>query len=85
LNPEVLVLDEPMNDLDPRTKRFLRELLLSLHSAGKTILCATHDFPYVEGVFKRAVVFSQDHRIIREGGYDEVVSDQAFLASENLA
>jgi cobalt/nickel transport system ATP-binding protein len=84
LNPEVLVLDEPMNDLDPRTKRFLRALILSLHGAGKTIICATHDFRYVEGVFKRAVVFSEDHRIIREGPYDEVVSDEVLLASDNL-
>ncbi len=84
LNPEVLVLDEPMNDLDPRTKRFLREIILSLHGAGKTIICATHDFRYVEGVFKRAVVFSEDHRIIREGAYDEVTSDEVFLASDNL-
>ena len=84
LNPEVLVLDEPMNDLDPRTKRFMRELILTLHDAGKTIICATHDFRYVKGVFKRAVVFSEDHRIIRDGVYDEVVSDEVFLASENL-
>ena len=84
LNPEVLALDEPMNGLDPRTKRFLRELLLSMSSAGKTILCATHDFRYVEGVFERAVVFSEDHRIIREGTYDEVASDRDFLNANNL-
>jgi cobalt/nickel transport system ATP-binding protein len=84
LNPEVLLLDEPMNGLDPRTKRFLRELLLSLRAAGKTILCATHDFRYVEGVFERAVVFSEEHRIIREGPYGEIVSDRAFLEANNL-
>jgi len=84
LNPEVLALDEPMNGLDPKTKRFLCEFLLSLTSAGKTILCATHDFRYVEGVFKRAVVFSEDHRIIRDGAYDEVTSDHGFLEANNL-
>jgi cobalt/nickel transport system ATP-binding protein len=84
LNPEVLALDEPMNGLDPRTKHFLRELLLSMSSAGKTILCATHDFRYVEGVFQRAVVFSEDHRIIREGTYDEVASDRDFLNANTL-
>lgn len=85
LNPEILALDEPMNGLDPRTKRFLRGLLLSLRSAGKTILCASHDFRYADGVFERAVVFSEDHRIIREGAYDEVASDNDFLAANNLA
>jgi cobalt/nickel transport system ATP-binding protein len=84
LNPEVLALDEPMNGLDPRTKRFLRDLLLSLREAGKTILCATHDFGYVDGVFEKAVVFSEDHRIVREGAYDEVASDRDFLNANNL-
>jgi cobalt/nickel transport system ATP-binding protein len=84
LNPEVLALDEPMNGLDPRTKRFLRELFLSLREAGKTILCATHDFGYVDGVFEKAVVFSEDHRIVREGAYDEVASDRDFLNANNL-
>ncbi len=34
LNPEVLVLDEPMNGLDPRMKHFLREIILSLNESG---------------------------------------------------
>ena len=85
LNPDVLTLDEPMNGMDPRTKRLLRELLLSLGRAGKTILCATHDFAYVEGLFTRAVVFSEDHRIVREGPFETVVSDRDFLESVNLA
>ena len=84
LNPDVLVLDEPMNGLDPRTKRFLRDLIRQLHGAGKTILCATHDFPYVEGVFRTAVVLSEDHRVIRVGPYDEVLEDRSFLESNNI-
>lgn len=84
LNPEVLVLDEPMNGLDPKTKRFLRELLIKLNSAGKTIICSTHDFEYVEGVFKRALVFSKDHKIIRDDEYESVISDIEFLEHENI-
>ena len=85
LNPEVLTLDEPMNGLDPRTKRFLRDLLLSLGAAGKTIIGATHDFEYVRGLFSTAVVFSADHRIIRQGPFDEIVADTEFLQAHNLA
>ena len=84
LNPEVLALDEPMNGLDPRTKRFLRELVISLRQAGKTILCATHDFPYVRDVFSTAVVFSAEHRLVRIGPFEEVVSDTVFLEGNNL-
>lgn len=84
LNPEVLVLDEPMNGLDPKTKRFLRELMLKLNSSGKTIICSTHDFEYVKGVFKRALVFSKDHTIIRDDEYDEVIADDEFLEANNI-
>lgn len=79
LNPEVLLLDEPMNGLDPRMKEFLRRLLVDLGRAGKTILCSTHDFHYVEGVFDRAVVLSGEHRIARIGPYPEIVADEPFL------
>lgn len=84
LNPEVLVLDEPMNGLDPKTKRFLKELLINLNEAGKTIICSTHDFEYVEGVFKRAVVFSQEHSIIRDDDYYKVIKDEDFLVEHNI-
>ena len=84
MNPDVLVLDEPMNGLDPKTKRFLRNLLIDLNKAGKTILCSTHDFEYIKDVFKRAVVFSGDHTIIRDGNYSEIINDEKFLYENNI-
>lgn len=84
LNPEVLVFDEPMNGLDPKTKRFIRELMIALNKAGKTILCSTHDFEYVKDTFKRAVVFSKDHSIIRDDEYNRVISDTEFLYENNI-
>ncbi|MBZ9689282.1 energy-coupling factor ABC transporter ATP-binding protein [Clostridium estertheticum] len=84
MNPEVLVFDEPMNGLDPESKRFLRELMILLNDAGKTILCSTHDFEYVKGVFKRVVVFSKDHTIIRDGSYKEIMEDNEFLFNNNI-
>lgn len=84
LNPEVLVLDEPMNGLDPRMKRFLRGILLSLNEAGKTILCSTHDFHYIDGVFRTALVIGEEHRVVRTGPYQEVIGDEAFLRAQNI-
>lgn len=84
MNPEVIVFDEPMNGLDPKTKRFLKDLMIRLNNSGKTILCSTHDFGYVEGVFKRAVVFSSDHSIIRDGDYEEILKDKDFLIKNNI-
>lgn len=84
MNPQVIVMDEPMNGMDPKSKKFLRELLVKLNQAGKTIICATHDFEYVEDVFKRAIVFSQEHKIIRDGDYKEIIGDEDFLKFHNI-
>lgn len=84
LNPDVIVLDEPMGGLDPKTKRFVRELMISLNKCGKTIICSTHDFEYVKGIFKRAIVLSSQHKIIRDGNYDDILSDKKFLYDNNI-
>ncbi len=41
-NPDLLLLDEPINGLDPEGIRELRQLLLKLHAEGKTILISSH-------------------------------------------
>lgn len=83
-NPDVITLDEPMNGLDPKTKRFLRELLIKLNDSKKTIICSTHDFEYVSGLFKRAVVFSKDGAIIRDDDYKSIIEDDDFLYENNI-
>ncbi|PJI06926.1 MULTISPECIES: energy-coupling factor ABC transporter ATP-binding protein [Clostridium] len=84
MNPEVITLDEPMNGIDPKGKRFLKELLVDLNKSGKTIICATHDFEYIKGVFHRAIVFSEDHKIIRDGEYENIINDKEFLRKCNI-
>jgi len=84
LNPDVLVLDEPMNGLDPKTKRFIREVMLSFIAAGKTLLCSTQDFTYVEGLFVRGVVISADHVVVRDDEYQSILADHEFLGHCNI-
>lgn len=84
MNPQVIIMDEPMNGMDPKSKKFLKELLIKLNKAGKTIICATHDFEYVDGIFERAIVFSEEHKIIRDGNYEEIISDEEFLKEHNI-
>ncbi len=84
MNPQVITLDEPMSGIDPKGKKFLRELLINLNLAGKTVICSTHDFEYTRGVFKRAVVFSEDHKIIRDDNYESIINDEKFLVENNI-
>ncbi|HEY9247214.1 MAG TPA: ABC transporter ATP-binding protein [Candidatus Methanoperedens sp.] len=84
INPDVLLLDEPTNGLDPRTQRWLVELLLELRKSGKTIIIATHDLGIVEEVSERAVVFSEDHHIVANGKAQEILNDTELLIKVNL-
>lgn len=84
INPDVLLLDEPTNGLDPRTQRWLVELLLELRKNGKTIIIATHDLNIVEEVSERAVVFGEDHRIAANGETHVILNDTELLMRVNL-
>ncbi len=84
LNPEVLTLDEPMNGLDPRIKRFMKDLIIDLNKSGKTIICATHEFEYIEGIFEKTLVLSESHNIIRTGKSILILQDEKFLTEHNL-
>jgi cobalt/nickel transport system ATP-binding protein len=84
INPDVLLLDEPTNGLDPRTQRWLVELLLELRRTGKTIIIATHDLGIVEEVSERAVVFSEDHKIVANGDARAILNDTELLMKVNL-
>lgn len=41
-NPKLLILDEPSSGLDPRARVEMKELLMNLHSMGKTIVISSH-------------------------------------------
>ena len=57
-DPDLLLLDEPYNGLDPIGRRELRKLLLGLKEAGKTILLSSHIVPDVEAVCDRVGILS---------------------------
>ncbi len=83
-NPSVLLLDEPFGELDPRGRRALRELLVRLHAAGKTLVAATHDLTLAEGLFHRGVVFREDHRMGADAPLEEILRDRERLEAWNL-
>jgi cobalt/nickel transport system ATP-binding protein len=84
MNPEVLLFDEPTAALDPRTQHWLTQLIVELNAAGKTIVLATHDLDVLDLLADRALVFSEDHRIVRAGRPAEVLTDRELLMNVNL-
>ncbi|WP_114853629.1 ABC transporter ATP-binding protein [Brachybacterium sp. YJGR34] len=73
-DPEVLVLDEPANGLDPEGIRWMRHLLRSFADAGGTVLLSSHQLREVEATVDRLVVISQG-RLVREGSLEELSAE----------
>jgi len=84
LNPEVLVLDEPMNGLDPRTERWLAEFIINLNKSGKTVIVSTHNLELVQEISQRAVLFGEDHRIAADLDTYSLLDDVVLLKRVNL-
>ena len=84
INPEVLMLDEPTNGLDPRTQQWLLDLLAQLHVAGRTIVVATHQLELLDRLADRAVVIGEDHRLAADGPLAAVLADRELLVRVNL-
>ena len=84
MNPDVLLMDEPMGGLDPRTRSFLMGLILALHDTGKTIVIATHDLSLVSELDFQVAVLSEDHVIECIGEGEAILRDEALLLKVNL-
>jgi cobalt/nickel transport system ATP-binding protein len=80
MEPELLVLDEPSANLDPRSRR---ELLEVLDRVERTLVVVTHDLPFAAQLCDRAVVLSAG-RIVADGACLEVLADGALLADHDL-
>ncbi len=77
-DPEVLVLDEPINGLDPEGIRWIRELLQQLAAEGRTVLVSSHLLSEVQQTVERVVILSRG-RIVHEGSLDELETAQTVL------
>jgi ABC-2 type transport system ATP-binding protein len=78
-NPALLLLDEPASGLDPAGQKFMREQILTLQEAGKTILLSSHHLDEVTRVCSHVAVISQG-RLVRSGpleGSDGILALQA--------
>lgn len=84
MNPDVLILDEPTNGLDPRTQAWLIRLLNSLSAAGKTLISSTHNLELVSKISDRGILFAEDHRIVSDSPVADLLGNADLLKSVNL-
>ena len=60
VNPDVIVLDEPLSGLDRESKGNIIELLKTLKDTGKTIIVSTHDDMLIEGLTGRIFTMGEE-------------------------
>ncbi len=84
MNPDVLLVDEPLSNLDPKNQTFFIELLLELNQSGKTIIFTTHQLDLIDHLQPRVAVLSDEHTIQKIGTASEILADEEFLISVNL-
>ena len=70
-NPDLLILDEPINGLDPEGIREMRRLVLRLHETGKTILISSH-------ILGELSKISTVYGIIKDGQMIEQITSEAL-------
>ena len=73
-DPDVVVLDEPMSGLDPIGRKEVRDLILELRDAGKTVFFSSHILTDVEAISDRIAIvaagkiqaFGTPHELLRQ-------------------
>lgn len=81
-NPEILILDEPANGLDPAGIAWLRRFLRSMAEQGKTILVSSHQLAEMQNTVDDVLIINKG-KLIAQGSMAEVKGDgtleEAFL------
>ena len=78
MEPEVLVLDEPVAGLDPLSREEFLGLIRELHAGGRTIVMVSHSMEDLAALSDRILVLSEG-RVFRLGTPAEVFADAAAL------
>jgi ABC-2 type transport system ATP-binding protein len=77
-NPNVLILDEPTNGLDPVGIAEIRELIKKLRQEGKTIIMASHLLDEVEKVCTHAAILKKGELVVT-GRVDEIMATEEII------
>lgn len=64
LNPDVLMIDEPLNGLDNKTRQWFKEFLMDFIKANKTILISTHEQELLSLPHSHIIKFNDEHTIL---------------------
>jgi cobalt/nickel transport system ATP-binding protein len=84
MRPELLILDEPFEGLDNRSRAELVTLLNSYNRAGMTIIMSTHDLNLVAAFADRVYVLARGRGVITTGTPNEIFMQVDALRATNI-
>ncbi len=80
MDPDILVMDEPAANLDPRSRRTLIDLLKGF---VHTKIIASHDLDMVLDICSRCIVI-RNGSVVADGPSEDILSDKALMEENNL-
>ncbi len=83
MDPEIMILDEPLSNLDPAGSEEVMELLEELNERGTTIIISTHDVDLAYRWSDRVYLLA-DGRIADQGRPEEIFGDSKLLSGSGL-
>jgi ABC-2 type transport system ATP-binding protein len=78
--PQLLLLDEPLNGLDPSSVKLFREIMTEMYTNGVSIIISSHNLYEIEKLTSN-ILFLHDHKLIRNTEIDVPV-DYLYLLSD---
>jgi cobalt/nickel transport system ATP-binding protein len=84
MRPELLILDEPFEGLDSRSRTELVSLLNKRNEEGMTIIMSTHDLNLVAAFADRVYVLAKEHGVIAAGTPSEIFVQVEALKASNI-
>ena len=81
MQPEVIVMDEPTSDLDPRNRRALINIVKALHNI--TTITVSHDLDFIWDTCQRVCILNNGE-VTAEGATQEILSNKALLEANHL-
>ena len=80
-NPQLIILDEPSNGLDPQGQADMRELILKINKdKGITVIISSHILAEIEKIANRMIVINKGQKII-EGDVGQLMSSESIKLS----
>jgi ABC-2 type transport system ATP-binding protein len=70
--PKIIILDEPLSGLDPIGRKELKDVIIEVHRAGKTVFFSSHIVPDIEEICDR-VIFLKNGTLAYDGSVSELM------------